>query len=221
MHINPAEGFSYAETPVDLKRLKSALREALAMAGHRPPEEAHRRVLNLACGRADETGTLAEILGEGASSLEIVCSDLRRREIEEARTRWAQPRGGAIDTRFVAEDATKLFDRHALPENFDVAVLRHQNFWNGPELWSEIFDKALHRLEEDGILLITSYFDLEHDLACEALDRLGARLVADRRNVASRELDDAPGKSVDRHIAVFRRNAGAIVSNSPAAPPER
>ncbi len=35
--------------------------------------------------------------------------------------------------------------------------------------------------------------------------RLGAKLVSNHKNPNSRRLADAPGKSVDRHIAVFRK----------------
>lgn len=90
-------------------------------------------------------------------------------------------------------------------DEFNVAFLRHQNFWNGGELWQGMFDRTLHRLSDDGLLVITSYFDLEHELACHALQQLGARLVSNHKNPNSRLLADAPGKSVDRHIAVFRK----------------
>jgi hypothetical protein len=52
--------------------------------------------------------------------------------------------------------------------------------------------------------VITSYFDKEHQLALEALQKLGAEVVLSRRNERSRKLI-TPGKSVDKHIAVLRR----------------
>ncbi|NNM28495.1 MAG: hypothetical protein HKO57_03180, partial [Akkermansiaceae bacterium] len=133
MELESAAEFSFRKTPADLAGLQAALRKTLAAAGPRPAPGDHRRILNLACGRADETGVLADVLGAGSASLELVCSDLRAREIAEARERWDQRGHPAVETRFIAEDATRLFDRHALPEEFDVAFLRHQNFWNGPE----------------------------------------------------------------------------------------
>jgi hypothetical protein len=53
--------------------------------------------------------------------------------------------------------------------------------------------------------VITSYFDVEHRLALRALEALGMEVVSNRRNKASRALKDAPGKSVDRWVAVLRQ----------------
>ena len=68
-----------------------------------------------------------------------------------------------------------------------------------------MFEGGLRQLDEDGLFVITSYFDVEHELACRKLAALGAVKVADHRNLDSRALADAPGKSVDRHIAIFRK----------------
>jgi uncharacterized lipoprotein len=83
--------------------------------------------------------------------------------------------------------------------------LRHQNFWHGQELWKKIFDQGIAKLRPDGKLVITSYFDVEHRLALEALRKMGLEVVSNRRNRASRALNDAPGKSVDRWVAVLQR----------------
>ena len=83
--------------------------------------------------------------------------------------------------------------------------MRHQNFWNGDMTWTKIYDEALHRLDENGLFVITSYFDREHKLALDAIQSLGAQLVCSERNPHSRQLGDAPNKSVDRHVAVFRK----------------
>ena len=53
--------------------------------------------------------------------------------------------------------------------------------------------------------MITSYFDKEHRLALRALESLGMEVVSNRRNTRSRALSDAPGKSVDRWVAVLKR----------------
>jgi uncharacterized lipoprotein len=55
------------------------------------------------------------------------------------------------------------------------------------------------------MLVITSYFDVEHRLALRALESLGMEVVSNKRNKASRALSDAPGKSVDRWVAVLRQ----------------
>jgi SAM-dependent methyltransferase len=186
--------------------LKQALRTALAQSPSAATPAAQRRLLNLACGRADETAVLAEVFGAGTSDLEIVGADIRGPEIEEAARRWRTPAGTGIQTRFHREDGRRFLQTMSSHDRFDLAFLRHQNFWNDPDLWGRMFDGALQRLNDGGLVVITSYFDQEHELACQKLASLGAEMIAEHRNPLSRALTDAPGKSVDRHIAIFRRH---------------
>lgn len=148
---------------------------------------------------------LAELFGEGARELEIVGADIRAAEIAEAQQRWKASGHSDVQTRFHVEDGRRFLEALSSGETFDVAFLRHQNFWNDPELWGRMFDGALQQLSDDGLFVITSYFDKEHELACAKLASLGAEQVASHQNPLSRVLRDAPGKSVDRHIAIFRR----------------
>jgi len=197
--------FSYQGIRSDMDRLQQALAKTLQKGGHLLPVAARRRILNLACGRADETGILIDVFGQDAQQLDILGADLRAPEIEEARARWkADPNNGLL-TRFESGDGLQILDDLAPDEQFDVAFLRHQNFWNGNDLWQGMFDRSLHRLTDDGLLVITSYFDLEHRQACAALKRLGAVQIADYRNPDSRLISAKHKKSVDRHIAVFRK----------------
>jgi hypothetical protein len=57
---------------------------------------------------------------------------------------------------------------------------------------------------EDGRLVITSYFDKEHALALDAIQKLGGELIRSEFNEETRELV-TPGKSMDRHVAIFRK----------------
>ena len=85
--------------------------------------------------------------------------------------------------------------------------MRHQNYWNGAKTWEEIFDQALGKVGDDGRLIITSYFDKEHELALEAIQRLGGELIRTEFNAETRKLI-TDGKSVDRHVAIFKRKKG-------------
>ena len=163
-----------------------------------------RQLLNLACGRADETKVLADVFGHDADSIHLTGIDIRTREIGEARERWSKLSDNA-SAEFLVQDASQLAQLKQLDHQFDVAFMRHQNFWNGDTTWTKIYDEALHRLDDDGLLVITSYFDREHRLALEAIQGLGAELVCSERNLDSRIITDAPNKSVDRHIAIFRK----------------
>lgn len=196
MHID----FSNPYTDKDLEILEQLLHSLLS------PRMVHGkdqlRILNLACGRADESGVLHRILSPCAAELTMIGLDIRDREITEANQRWKSLEN--THTAFLVQDASKLHEISELSEPFDIAFMRHQNFWNGDLTWHRIYDNALHRLKKDGLLIITSYFDREHFLALQAIQSLGAKLIHTIRNPHSRPLSDAPGKSVDRHIAIFK-----------------
>jgi len=186
----------------DLAKLKGLLKAELTP--HLAPAR-DLRILNLACGRCDEAETLIAVgqeLTEGPGAVEMVGADIRIREIRQARERHAH-----LPAEFLLEDATQLSRNQALGDDFGLVFLRHQNFWHGRDLWKKIFDQGIAKLRPDGMLVITSYFDLEHRLALEALQNQGMEIVSNRRNPASRTLADAPGKSVDRWVAVLRRKA--------------
>jgi SAM-dependent methyltransferase len=185
----------------DMLKLERLLRREVAPHLR---QKAEARILDLACGRCDEADTLMGVVREemGADKVKLIGADIRIREVRQARERMA-----GKDAEFLIEDATKLSSHKQLGDDFDLVFLRHQNFWHGSEVWKKIFDQGLARVSDDGLLVITSYFDKEHQLALEALQGLGAELVLSKRNEASRALDDAPGqsKSVDRWIAVLRK----------------
>ena len=204
MALTPNAPFQLEDLSEDMNILSKALRESLQGVPNAPAARGERRILNLACGRADETGVLADIFG-GEHQLETVGADIRDAEIEEARLRWKPPTQSDGPPRFHVEDGKRFLDAMSSNERFDLTFMRHQNFWNNPRLWARMFEGGLRQLDEDGLFVITSYFDIEHELACRKLAALGAVKIADHRNLESRALADAPGKSVDRHIAVFRK----------------
>jgi len=201
--------FSHAHTDKDLKRLRQFLTDTLKKSGVQIPRQPSdpsdgMQLLNLACGRADETEVLADVFGSKSDSIHLTGVDIRTREIGEAKERWKKlPNKANAD--FLVQDASQLGHLKQLGSAFDIAFMRHQNFWNGDTTWTKIYDEALHRLDDDGLLVITSYFDHEHRLALDAIQGLGAELVCSERNSDSRIITDAPNKSVDRHLAIFRK----------------
>ena len=167
----------------------------------------HLSLLNVACGRGDETGVLAKVLGSQAGAAHMQGLDIRAAQIGQANSRWKQelPKiASNVTADFITHRGDRLEDLGEL-ETPDLAFLRHQNFWNDRPVWTKIFDQTLDRLDDDGLLVITSYFDKEHELAVEALKKLGAVQVGSLTNSNSRSLSDAPGKSVDKHLAVFKK----------------
>ena len=173
----------------------------------------------MACGRCEEVITLpaffARMLPElPAQSVHFYGTDLRDKMIRQANTYcgrtcsfFEQRVGGELSPfRYLLKsgDATNPELWMHFPDAFDVVFFRHQNAWNGADIWTRIFDEALARCKPGGVLIITSYFDREHELTTQLLSGLGAELVCTLRNPRSRELK-TPEKSIDRHIALFRK----------------
>jgi SAM-dependent methyltransferase len=209
----PAIAFSYPGIDQDIARLRALLAEAMRLLLRAPLVEPC--ILNLACGRADETGVLLETLSLPEHGGYYLGVDLRAAEIQEATRRWKQcwrPHGRV---EFRVADASLA---QYLPESadMDIIFLRHQNYWDDPATWDRIYRNAMARLKPDGLLLFTSYFEREHELALAALRGLGARLLLDLPHHASRALPDAPGKFVDKRLAVVAHPL-AIGENRPIA----
>jgi len=166
------------------------------------------QLLDLACGACNEADTLARFFG-GASAeagenrnMKFVGLDIRVREIADAAARFNNT--PQVDFEFIQGDATKLENYKQLPDTFDVIFVRHQNLWDGKRAWEEIYQKTLDKLSPDGRLIITSYFDREHSEAIEVIKEQGGDLIVTQANEFSRELL-TPGKSVDRHLAILKR----------------
>lgn len=188
-------------TPVseDMQRLKAMLQQSVTP--HLPAAQKEMQILNLACGRCDEADTLVSLGREitHGGHVRLVGADIRIREIRQARENHAK-----LPAEFLIQDASQLHQHKELGADFDLVFLRHQNFWHGQDLWKKIFEQGRARLGKNGLLVITSYFDHEHKLALAALESMGMEVVSNKRNKASRSLNDAPGKSVDRWVAVLR-----------------
>jgi precorrin-6B methylase 2 len=184
-----------------------AVKRRLERAAKPRPGADEIRVLDIACGECREAEVLgdfvAELKGTPEAAVKLTGIDVRAREIADAartfgKRREARDELGKREFEFLTGDATELGG------DFDLVFLRHQNFWNGARDWEEIFDHALAKVGEEGRLVITSYFDKEHALALEAIHKLGGELIHTAFNDETRELA-TPGKSVDRHVAIFRR----------------
>ncbi len=193
-----------SERAQDLYALEKDLRQLLKGKLEKRSEIS---ALNLACGRADETGILAQILGEKTKQGHIQGLDLRRTEIHGASNLWKpvlenDEHGITCDFRVGRGDQLEQFQELADP---DLVFIRHQNYWFDHQAWVKLYDQALLKLRDDGVMVITSYFDEEHEMARQVLENLGAVEVAHRFNPQARRVKDSPEveKSVDRHISVF------------------
>ena len=166
------------------------------------------QILDLACGECREVETVSATalkkLGRPGAALRFVGADIRGAQLDDARARGRKLRKPGTDVEFLEQDCSKLPDLKELGKGFDMVFLRHQNYCHDRRAWRRIFQGGMERLSDSGLLVITSYFDLEHELALKAIQAAGGELVTTVRNADSRALPTA-GKSVDRHLAVFRR----------------
>ncbi|RYD33400.1 MAG: class I SAM-dependent methyltransferase, partial [Verrucomicrobiaceae bacterium] len=178
--------FRYPGTDEDVVRLEALLRDGLRAAGFHATGPLD--VMNLACGRADESGALGKAL-EPMKIGFYLGIDLRPDAIAEAAARWALPSG---EIEFRCGDASATDRMRQLPA-FDFIFIRHQNYWHEPAVWDRLLGNALGRLKPSGLLACTSYFDREHELLVAALRTRGAALAANLRHARSRPLPDAPG----------------------------
>lgn len=193
----------------DMERLQKQLQRLCQ--GKLSPADAQRlRVLDLACGECFEAEMLQKVMRQIAAggdakdlAVDFIGTDIRDREIELAAERCGKGEDG-VDYRFMVKDGQKLTQDADLGEGFDVVFVRHQNYYLGGKEWHGIFEQSLEKLAPDGKLVITSYYDHEHELAKDAIQKVGGELIDDVANREARALA-SKGKFVDKRLAIFRR----------------
>lgn len=200
------------ELAADLKRLESRL-TSLCAGQVKAHVAGQLRILNLACGECHEAEMLDRLMrdlrasetttrGREALEVEFVGLDIREAEIARAAERCRTDRSTRF--RFLAKDGKHLSSTPELAGEFDVVFVRHQNCYLGSREWQELFEKSLEKLAPNGRLIITSYFDHEHELAKAAIGGVGGQLLGEVANTEARALS-VPGKFVDKRLALFRR----------------
>lgn len=203
----------------DMRRLWVMLDSVLAKSCRHPGSDRETfDLLNLACGYCQEGSVLSAFWGRTGKRVSQFAMDLRDAEIDKAKRRYAateklfnaagvptiKAQDGGANVEFLAGDATKLAGFGQIPAQFDVVFIRHQNLWHDRPTWQRIYEFALSRIADDGLLVITSYFDREHVLALELIRALGGDVLVSLQNPDSRELS-TEGKSIDRHVAAIAR----------------
>ena len=191
--------FSYEGIDGDIQRLGKLLRDSYRAIDTDFDDKIS--VLNIACGRADETGVLVNALGPARDEFYLGI-DLRADAIREAAARWYSDN---CQIQFIEGNAAMLGRMKTLPE-FDLVFIRHQNYWHEPMVWEGILDEAIALMKPNGLLSCTSYFDLEHDLFLASMRERDAKMLLNVRNPDSRALPDAAGKSVDRWLGIWRKS---------------
>lgn len=136
MHMIQQMPFSYEGIDGDIQRLEILLKDSFSELDLNFDNKIS--VLNLACGRADETGVLVHALSPACVGF-YMGIDLRADAIQEATRRW---RSTDCEIHFMEGNAATLGRMKTLPE-FDlvssVTKTIGMNLWCGKAYWMKRF----------------------------------------------------------------------------------
>ena len=184
------------EKPDDPKRVEQqrdvfrrTLERYVPEAGYSPQRA--RRILNLGCGRSYESMPLGRYFGGAV----VVGIDKDEVQIERARALYS----GFHRYVFVVVDGTEL--SRSLGE-FEVAVSRHHTTIASSGEWNKIFSETKKVLKPDGILIATSFQDIEHIAARRQLEDAGYTVVVDCKNEFA--IPITKHVAVDRNVLIAR-----------------
>lgn len=187
------------------KRWAAMLAEYLGRHGICPPE--NPRILNIGCGKNvtwNYLGVTGFLLGRGLGLPDYVGVDLNEESFGPAKDALA----GLV--RFITADAREL-TRH-LKGPFHIIVIEHPNLTTsrqGPKDWRRIFEQASALLDQEGALVLTSFWLNDHIPAQVALERAGYRLLFSGTNQypgrSFDTLDTGDTLQVDKYILIARK----------------
>ena len=189
----------------------------IPMTGYQSPEHRTVQVLDIACGKCREGFVLSTYFGGnrfGNPSPNVLVSgiDINPDDINTANENNSsydidrKTRVPMFNYQFINGDATNLDQYPQLPQTADVFVIRHQQISSNEVTWTTIFQQAIDRLGENGIGIITSFSDVEHDMLIGKLEQLHCEVVMNKPNPHA-EPTETQGVSVDRHIAIVKKGS--------------
>lgn len=190
------------------ERFWNMLVTTIPRAGFTPPSDRSTTILDVGSGRCDEGRVLnayfgGNDFGKHSDSVRLIGVDINEKALSAARANYGQ----FPNYEFHNVDGTRLDEDARIPQQVDVAVIRHQEIGShtnsDPERWPRIFQQTLDHLTPEGIGMITTYWDYEHGLLLEALQKLDCDIVVDEMN----NFTDEPDKKIsgDRYVTVIRK----------------
>ncbi|MEJ2723237.1 MAG: class I SAM-dependent methyltransferase [Deltaproteobacteria bacterium] len=163
------------------------LKEYLLPYGIRLTENPN--ILNIGCGNSVTWNYLA--LTFYLADLDLGKPNYTGIDVEEAAFDEAKKALEGL-VHFVRGDAQHLMDLVTGP--YELIVVEHPNLTTsrqGPKIWRRIFEETAKVLDDDGGLILTSFWLNDHIPAQVALGRAGFRVLFSGRN-------KYPGKTFDR-----------------------
>jgi hypothetical protein len=182
--MNPQSHFETGYTP-EIRWVKM-LREYLPRCGITLCE--NPGVLNIGCGnnvKWNYLGVTLYLADQGLGMPNYVGVDVEEEAFAEAK----EALEGLVN--FVAGDAQKLTD--FLSGTYQLAILEHPNFTTSPKrsrVWQRILHETAKLLDENGAIILTSFWLNDHLPALVAAERVGYDIIYNGKN-------KFPGKQFD------------------------
>jgi SAM-dependent methyltransferase len=203
------------------KRFWNMLVTEVAKTPYQPPQDRQTQVLDIGCGKCNEADILSAYFGCGnfgfnSENVKVTGIDIDKKAIEkaikncqkpdfsESITKYILPSNFTSNFEFIHGDATKLNQYSSISDKIDVVVIRHQKISDNEKLWTKIFQEALHKLNQEGIMILTSFSDIEHEMLIKKLQELNCEILINESNPYAKSLK-TPGVSIDKNIAIIKR----------------
>lgn len=190
----------------DDQRLWSLLSDIKKRANFTSPKSTPVQILDIACGVCREAELLIKFFGNGSpesdgQDVNLIGVDIDQSKIDAA-IKFNSSNNFKNQTSFICRDATKLDEYPEIPDQVDLIMIRAQQISNSRQIWTEIFGQAIKKLTTNGIMIVTSYSNEEHQMLKDATKDLPFQIVIDETNPHSRISD---GHGPDMKVLVVKR----------------
>jgi hypothetical protein len=151
--------------------------------------------------------------GYTSPTVKVIGIDISEKEIKEA-IKANTVKGSSTSPSKVPDylllkqaDATELDQYDFIPEKVDVITIRHQQISASEETWTKIFQQALNKVKDDGVVVLTSCTESEHSRMLKAMQSIGAEIVFSGENPGRFVIEPRLGSHIasNSHVAIARK----------------
>ncbi len=198
------------------KRFWNMLIATVEQTGYRPPQGRPTKILDIGCGDCIEGSVLTayfggSTFGTNSENAKLTGIDLKGKEIEKAKQNYTSADFSKKITtykllpnfHFIAGDATHLESYPEIPKEADVVMIRHQEISANNQIWENIIRAAAKRLSPNGIMILTSFSELEHQMLVEKINELGLKIVLNKKNPYAKKTAH-PDVKIDNHVVIIK-----------------
>ena len=230
--IIKTEEWDTAESEPQLEKIKSMAAEIgknresfwnllvtfVNKTSYTPPKDRESIVLDVACGSCEEAIVASAFFGGNnfgypSNNVKFFGIDINPNDIEKAISRYKQADNSKPITEFVPDphynfivgDATQLDKINILPEQVDIILIRHEQISDNKEVWTSIISQALKKISLEGIIIITSFSDVEHSILATTLSNMDCEIVINEKNPHARALSHKE-ISLDRNVVIIKKS---------------